>query len=53
MYTKSILIVLYVASQIFPSYSSSQHPVAKKSVLAKIKEKRAMRKVIAGMRGLV
>jgi hypothetical protein len=31
-------------SQIFPNYLSAQRPVAKNSVLAKIKEKRVLKK---------
>jgi hypothetical protein len=34
-------------SQIFPSYSSEQRPLAKDSALAKIKERRAARKAAA------
>ena len=34
-------------SQIFPSYSSAQRPLAKDSALAKIKEQQAVRKAAA------
>ena len=34
-------------SQIFPSYSSAQHPLAKDSALAKIKEQQAAREAAA------
>ena len=41
------VLTLTLSSQIFPGFSAARRPIAKDSALAKIKEKRAIKKALA------